>query len=168
MALLVLTVSAGTPPVANVPTSTAMAPRSKNLSRTTRNSGNCSLQDLGTLRRLFMAKPLATYLRMFRLRTGFSQDEIAFLLGSMSGANVAKHEKGSRLPMLRNALAYELVLGASIQSLYEGVLVQVSAEVSARARGLHKSIERKTKTPRSVRKIETLKRLIADAEAIAA
>ena len=35
--------------------------------------------------------PFTTYLETFRLRTGLSRPELAFLLGAMDGKTVARH-----------------------------------------------------------------------------
>lgn len=87
-------------------------------------------------------KPLATYLRTYRLRAGLSHDELAFLLGSIYGANVGKHERGSRLPMLRNAIAYEIILGVPIRLLYEGIFLEVREQVHRRLQALLKHLQK--------------------------
>lgn len=107
-------------------------------------------------------KPLATYLRMYRRRTGFSQDDVAFLLGTMSGTAVSRHEKGARMPILKTALAYEIVLGVSIRELYEGAFFDMQLRVQTRARGLYRSLERRPKTSVGDRKIALLKRILAE------
>lgn len=112
-------------------------------------------------------KPLRTYLRTYRLRTGLSHDDIAFLLGrSIHGSNVGKHERGDRLPMLRNMIAYEIVLSASLRELYEGMYEEVRVEVLTRVRALHGLVERKRRGPHRVLKLESLRTLL-DNEAFA-
>lgn len=109
-------------------------------------------------------KPLRTYLRTYRLRTGLSHDDIAFLLGSsIHGTNVGKHERGKRLPLLRNVIAYEIVLGASLRELYEGMYQEVRVEVLSRVRALHGLIERKRRGPHRVLKLSTLQTLLDNA-----
>ncbi len=85
-------------------------------------------------------------------------------MGSMSSANVSKHEKGRRIPTLRNALAYEFVLGTAIRDLYEDVFGQVRVEVCIRARGLCASLERRPPTARRAHRIRVLRNLIAAQE----
>jgi transcriptional regulator with XRE-family HTH domain len=109
-------------------------------------------------------KPLTTYLRTYRKRTGFSQEEVAFLLGTMSGTAVSRHEKGARMPVLATALAYEVVLGVSIRKLYEGAFFDAQLRVQVRARGLCRSLERRPKTSIGDRKIAVLKHIFADGE----
>lgn len=106
-------------------------------------------------------QPLSTYLRMFRKRTCLSQDEVAFLLGSMCGSSVSRHEKGSRVPLLATLLAYAFILGADVPTLYEGAAQDVRAIVCRRAKGLCRSLERKKSTPRIERKLAVLRELLA-------
>jgi transcriptional regulator with XRE-family HTH domain len=106
--------------------------------------------------------PLAIYLRSYRLRTGLSHEDVAFLLGSISGANVSKHELGRRLPALRNALAYELVLGVPMRVVYEELFFEVRGEICRRARGLCRSYERRRSTSKHQHRIRVLNQLIKD------
>lgn len=109
-------------------------------------------------------KPLRTYLRTYRLRTGLSHDDLAFLLGrSIHGSNVGKHERGHRLPMLRNVIAYEIVLGAPLRELYEGMYEEVRLDVLTRVRALHRLIEGKRRGPHRVLKLTTLRTLLDNA-----
>lgn len=113
-------------------------------------------------RRTMAPQPLSTYLRMFRKRTCLSQDDVAFLLGSMCGSSVSRHEKGERVPLLPTLLAYAFILGAAVPDLYEGVFVEVQGVVRRRAKGLCRSLERKPDTTRNQRKIAVLRQLIGE------
>lgn len=104
--------------------------------------------------------PLETYLRMYRKRTGFTHDEIAFLCGAMSGSSIARHESGERLPVLRTALMYEFILQATVRELYEGVFHDARGAVRARAKGLCASLERKPKSAERDHKIGILRALL--------
>lgn len=101
---------------------------------------------------------------MYRLRTGFSHDDIAFLLGAMCGSNVCRHEQGQRIPSLRTLLAYEIVLGASPRELFEGVFHEVQELVVERARGLHNYIKRRPRAPRRRHRLATLQSLLDKAD----
>lgn len=107
-------------------------------------------------------KPLSTYLRTYRLRTGLSNDEMAFLLGSVYGTNVSKHESGQRLPLLRNALAYEIVLGTPIRRLYQGMACAVRRDVVARARGLIGNLEKKRQGRGREMKLKLLRAILEE------
>ena len=109
-------------------------------------------------------KPLNTYLRTYRKRTGFSQEEVAFLLGTMSGTAVSRHEIGGRMPILATALAYEVILGVSIRELYEGAFVEAQLRVQTRARGLCRSLERRPRTSIGDRKIALLSQILSKGE----
>src|SRR5579862_6973738 len=90
--------------------------------------------------------PLTTYIKMYRKRTGLTHEEVAFLLGSMSGTSVSRHEQAQRVPILHTALKYEIILNASVRDLYEGLFAEVRETVQARARGLCASLERQRST----------------------
>jgi len=106
--------------------------------------------------------PLATYIRMYRKRTGFTHDEIAFLCGAMCGSSISRHESGERLPVLKTALMYEFILQASVRELYEGVFHDVCRVVRARAEALCASLERKPKSPDREHKIAVLRALLSE------
>ena len=106
--------------------------------------------------------PLKTYLRTYRKRVGLTHDEVAFLAGSMSGTSVTRHENSRRVPLLRTALIYELILRVPVRTLYEGMLFERLRTVKQRALGLCASLERETRTKLRDRKIAHLKAVIAD------
>lgn len=114
--------------------------------------------------RMEQDKPLTTYLRMYRLRRGFSHEDMAFLLGVVYGSNVCKHEKGRRIPALRAILAYEIILGAPARELFEGIFHEVRAQVLARAKGLAAHVERRKKSVRRVQRVTALRSLMEDLE----
>ena len=104
--------------------------------------------------------PLKSYMRTYRKRTGLTHEEVAFLCGAMYGTSVARHERASRLPMLKTALMYELILGASVRQLYDGVYHVAREAVRARASGLLASLQRKPQTPKREQKLAALRRLL--------
>lgn len=105
-------------------------------------------------------KPLLTYLRTYRRRTGLSQEEIAFLLGGFTGATVSRHETATRMPVLQNALMYELVFAVPVKDLYAGIYEAVRAVVLSRAKSLRNSLARQPRTTLRDRKIAALDELI--------
>jgi len=107
-------------------------------------------------------EPLRTYLRTHRRRTCLSQDEVAFLLGSMCGTIVSRHEQGARLPMLETVLAYAFIFQTDVPGLYEGVFQEIQKKVRTRAKGLCRSLERRPKGSRRDHKIAHLKTLLND------
>ena len=81
-----------------------------------------------------MSVPLESYLRTYRKRTGFSQEEIASLLGCQSGAKVSRYEQGEREPNLRAVFAYEVIFRAPASLLFAGMYEKVERGVRERAR----------------------------------
>jgi transcriptional regulator with XRE-family HTH domain len=78
-------------------------------------------------------KKLSNYLRTIRMRSGLSQDEVAYLLGVESGAEVSRHETFRRMPTLKTALSYEVIFGVSVRELFAGEYEKVEEEIRARA-----------------------------------
>lgn len=106
--------------------------------------------------------PLTTYLRTYRKRTGLTHEEMAFLCGSMAGTSVTRHENSKRLPLLRTALMYELILRVPVRAIYEGIFFETAAIVRRRAKGLCASLESKPRSKARDYKIAHLKRVIED------
>lgn len=105
---------------------------------------------------------LPNYLRANRKRLALSQDEVAFLLGTQSGANVCRNERFVREPSLETALAYEVIYKRSMSELFPGVYQKVEREVVERAQIL---IERKNDTKpnqQTARKREALAGLLTN------
>lgn len=83
-----------------------------------------------------MSAPLESYLKTYRRRSGFSQDDVAFLLGSASGAKVSRYERRARRPSLETALAYEAIFQVPVSELFAGLYRKVERETAARAQVL--------------------------------
>lgn len=83
-----------------------------------------------------MSSRLENYLRTYRKRSGFSQDEVAFLLGSSSGAKVSRYERFARQPSLRTLFAYEVIFQAPVRALFAGLYQKVEKTTLSRAQGL--------------------------------
>jgi len=81
--------------------------------------------------------PLTNYLRTNRKRLAFTQEEVAFLLGSRGeskGAKVCRHEKFTCESKLRTALAYEVIYQKPVRDLFAGLYRQIEQEVAERAK----------------------------------
>ena len=105
--------------------------------------------------------PLTSYLETYRLRTGFSRAELGFLLGALDGKSVTRHERGRRIPLLRTAIAYSLILQVAVDVLYEGLAFDVVDGVGARARALRITLAKRRQSKRNDGKLRILNRLIA-------
>jgi transcriptional regulator with XRE-family HTH domain len=77
---------------------------------------------------------LPNYLRSNRKRLSLSQNEVAFLLGTRSGAKVSLYEGFDRVPSLETALALEVIYQRSASELFGGLYQKVEKEVMARAK----------------------------------
>ena len=112
-----------------------------------------------------MSRKLPNYLRMYRRRSGLSQEEAALLLGYPNGQQVSRWERFTRQPSLQTILAYEAVFGVPVRELLAGVYEQQVAAIRERARLLKEDLEhpqsqtkpKREKPPaRMARKLELL------------
>lgn len=65
--------------------------------------------------------PFHNYLHMYRRKARLSQDEIAFLLGGVSGSRISRFESGVRVPPLETALSFAILYGQPLTELFAGV-----------------------------------------------
>lgn len=107
------------------------------------------------------ARKLPNYLRLHRKRIGFSEDEIAFLLGVRTAGQVSRYEHFHRAPGLRTALAYHVIFRTSPPELFGGMYQKVEREVRRRAKRLLRKLEAKPKRLAHARKLIWL-RLLAE------
>ena len=85
---------------------------------------------------------LPNYLRTYRRRLHLSQDDVAFLLGSKSGAQISRYERAQQAPTLRILLAYQFLLGTPIRELYGGVAQKSERDLKKRIRRLIQELTR--------------------------
>ena len=108
-----------------------------------------------------MGKKLPNYLRMYRKRSGFSQAEVARLLGGTNGTNISRYERGSRLPSLETALALAAIFKTPIHELFSGVYEYIEAHISEQAEHLIKSIGCLEPTREILYKKDSLERMVS-------
>lgn len=88
---------------------------------------------------------LPNYLRANRKRLALSQDEVAFLLGTRSGAKVCRYERFVREPNLETALACEVIFQRPVRELFGGLYQRIEKGVAERAKVLtYKTALRRT------------------------
>jgi transcriptional regulator with XRE-family HTH domain len=104
---------------------------------------------------------LPNYLRSYRKRLALSQDEVAFLLGTQSGARVCRDERFTRQPSLETALAYVAIFKTSAPELFEGLYQKIEKQVSERATALINRMDRHTSDRRTAHKLKALTEMIA-------
>ena len=104
-----------------------------------------------------MAAPLQNYLRTYRRRSRFSQEELALLLGSRSGTRVSRYERQVRKPTLETALAYEAIFRVPVSTIFAGLYRKVEKETIARAEDLAERLVSADTVRVSTRKLASLR-----------
>ncbi len=107
-----------------------------------------------------MSKNLKNYLRSYRKRAGFTQDEVAYLLGCQSGAKTSRYERHARVPNLKTEFAYQVIFGATPQELFPGIYAEVEKEIKRRVRGLERKLSKAPQDRKTERKLVLLKTII--------
>jgi transcriptional regulator with XRE-family HTH domain len=79
---------------------------------------------------------LPHYLKAERKRASLTQADVAALFGIESASKISRYERGTRLPTLKTALAYEAIFGQPVASLFAGTFHKVRAMVVRHARRL--------------------------------
>jgi transcriptional regulator with XRE-family HTH domain len=90
---------------------------------------------------------LLNYLRGRRKLVGFSQKEMAYLLGSHTAGSISRYERFKRVPTLETALRMEIILGVPVRELFAGLYARASAATAKRARQLLKQEQPKMAKP---------------------
>ena len=103
---------------------------------------------------------LQHYLRTHRRRHGFSQSEMAQLLGTSSGGKVSRYESFRRQPSVATTFAYEIIFNTPVGELFAGAYDSVRCDVRARALRLIKSLEPYARNPRTARKLLLLRIIV--------
>lgn len=116
---------------------------------------------------LMSSRKLPNYLRTQRKRVGFTQDELAFLLGCEHFEMVCRYERSIDLPVLKIALAYHAIFGTSLQELFAGVYEEIEQQVITRAEELAQRIYTDNPDPQTARKLDQLRAIIFAPEIIA-
>jgi transcriptional regulator with XRE-family HTH domain len=103
---------------------------------------------------------LANYLRTHRKKSGFSQRELASILGFLTEIQVSRHERSITIPGLLIAVAYEVIFHVPISEMFPGLHTTVKANIEERLaemeHELHQSTAKGRKATSIARKIEFL------------
>jgi transcriptional regulator with XRE-family HTH domain len=108
-----------------------------------------------------MDKQLENYLRAYRKRSGLSQDDVAFLLGTRSGTRLIRYESFERTPPLRTALGLAAIYRTPVGEIFAGLQERERLHASAQARILVSRLEKNGLDRRAGRKVKTLKAIAA-------
>ena len=107
-----------------------------------------------------MDKRLRCYLRPQRRRWGFTQKELAFIIGAKSRSIVSRLEQGKRRPSLAAAFALSIVFGADAAEHFPALYAEIEQGVLARAYDLYEQLQGdRSKTTRM--KLDFLEKLFA-------
>jgi transcriptional regulator with XRE-family HTH domain len=104
-----------------------------------------------------MYHKLENYLRAHRKRSGLTQDDVAFLLGSRSGTKVSRYEQFRRLPTLPTALALEILFDVPGQDLFAGLYQEIERTLTRRAEDLIKRLRAEPPNRVTQRKLSSLR-----------
>ncbi|WP_176761145.1 helix-turn-helix domain-containing protein [Desulforhopalus singaporensis] len=103
-----------------------------------------------------MSPPLQQYLKAHRKKAGFSQNDVAFLLGKKSGSHVSRFEQSKTIPDLCTSLSYQILFNVPLDTLFAGVNNEVEINVFRRTAQLISWLEQKGRSPKIMRRIDYL------------
>ena len=110
---------------------------------------------------LYMSRKLKSYLRTCRLRSGLTQQDLAFLFGLENGSSISRAEiDGLRLPA-HILLGYCVIFDVSPAELVPGLLNDIEKTVVTRARTLQKQLQSNDLNPATQERISFLEKLIS-------
>lgn len=107
---------------------------------------------------------LPNYLRKHRKRAGFSQRDVAYLLGGHDAARVSRYEYFNGSPSLRVSLAFAIIFNTPIREMFEGEYKKVEKVVLCRARFLAARLAANKRDHFVEQKLIVLKRIISASE----
>jgi transcriptional regulator with XRE-family HTH domain len=88
-----------------------------------------------------MVQRFKSYLRPVRRRSGFTQVELAFLLGFRTGKNISRIEALKQTPTLSVALASAIIFNTAAGKLFPGAIFDAEQLILARARELYDQLQ---------------------------
>jgi transcriptional regulator with XRE-family HTH domain len=88
-----------------------------------------------------MDQRLNSYLRSLRRRGGFTQRELAFLIGTKSGTVISRVEGSKRIPSFSAAFACAVIFGVAPLDLFPDALFQLQQAVLQRANTLYEVLQ---------------------------
>ena len=88
-----------------------------------------------------MKKTFHCYLKPYRRRWGFTQEELAHLVGCKSGTAISRLEKGERRPSLKIALACYIIFDTPPHELFPGTFSHIEKCILKRAWDLYERVQ---------------------------
>jgi transcriptional regulator with XRE-family HTH domain len=107
---------------------------------------------------------LENYLETYRKQSGLTQQEVAFLLGSETSAQVSRYENRRRLPPIETVAACEEIFGVPFAELFAGMRQSVGKDVAKRRLELMSKLQAKALKGSAAQINEYKLRRLADRE----
>jgi transcriptional regulator with XRE-family HTH domain len=101
-----------------------------------------------------------SHLRPLRRRYGFTQDELAFLIGVNSRSAISRIEGAKRRPSLDAAYSYSFLFDSPPSELFPDLISELHEEMLRRANELHEKLQG-TGSKTTHIKLDFLERLMA-------
>ena len=111
--------------------------------------------------------PLPNYLKMHRIKAGYSQKELGEILEGLDGSEISRYEKGTRQPGLTIVASLEIIFGVSRHELFPRLAEVDPGQIQRRVTGLLNKEAKKPTTPFIERKILSLKTILARLDLLA-
>lgn len=105
------------------------------------------------------SEPLPNYIKMFRRRTGLSQNEVAALLGAKDGRNFSTYERGLHVPKLETILALEVIFDAKAAAIFAGLAFAAERLTKRQAAAVLERLGDDANNPALALKVASLRRI---------
>jgi transcriptional regulator with XRE-family HTH domain len=90
------------------------------------------------------------------MRAGYSQAELAYLLGLMTSSTISRYEQFVQEPSLENALACEVIFGVPVRELFAGMFENVREKTTERVDRMGAKLSAKKQDRYTQHKIQSL------------
>jgi DNA-binding XRE family transcriptional regulator len=94
-------------------------------------------------------RKFASHIRTHRKRSGFTQRELAALMGHSNAVKVWRHEQGITLPSLADALRYGAIFRVPVAQIFPTIQEAVSKDSAIRLTKLETALGKKTSRDRN-------------------
>jgi|SRR5579862_993249 len=86
------------------------------------------------------SRPVSTYLRFIRRRSGITQKQLAEFLGTVTSSQVSRHERSAGPPNLLTAFGYQVIFRRPVSEIFPGLYHAVEAAVEERLAELEEEL----------------------------
>ncbi len=97
------------------------------------------------------------YLKTFRRRAGFSQEQLSLLLGYQDRSCISKYENSALEPNLSTLIAYQVIFQTDLQELFPDLYQKVEGEVLQRVQTLIDTLVLEEVSPMQERRLSILR-----------